>query len=105
MQHIPSTPVVRTQIRGGVYQTQRKARTAWRPAGWIFLRAENAGAGHRRDKPPRLTGLREPTGRGASPIHDRAIVGVISFSVFPIVADLSGHCVFIELDSQPRTGG
>ena len=40
-----------------------------------------------------------------SPVHDRTIVRVIRFRVLEVVADLIGHGVFIELDSEPWAGG
>ena len=43
--------------------------------------------------------------RLTSPIHHRAVVRVIRLAILPVVADLVGHRVFIELDPQPRAGG
>src|SRR6516164_6326495 len=38
-----------------------------------------------------------------SPIDDRAIVGVVFLAVLPVVIDLAGQRVLVQLDPQPRS--
>jgi hypothetical protein len=40
-----------------------------------------------------------------SPIHDGTVVRVISLPAFPVVTDLIGQSVFVELDTKPWTVG
>src|SRR4051794_1193237 len=38
------------------------------------------------------------------PVHHRAVVLVVGLAVAPVVADLSGHGVVVQLDPQARPG-
>src|SRR5262249_42969370 len=40
-----------------------------------------------------------------SPIDDRTVILVVALGVLPLVADLVGHGVLVEIDSKPRPAG
>jgi hypothetical protein len=41
----------------------------------------------------------------ALPVDSYAIIGVVPFGIAPIVADLVGQRILVQLDAQPRFGG